>query len=279
MKKFKEGDIICGIFPKSFSGIKNDKYYWIHSNYNPNNRKYPTEGIIRLKNGWINNKHHDAMADNTYNVHIATKKDMSQLFKKGYVIRNTCFYKREWSDNISILKHGTIHIEFCALKSLKKQQFKTMKEIKIETPKGYIIDKEQSTFEKIIFKKIEKELPESWEELKKISGYYISTASNIKNYEYNTCNLNKNTFRTIQQAKSSIAMAQLSQLMYVYNDGWEANWGNANTKYILERVNNNNIGKSNHFREYQFLAFKTPEIRDKFLENFRDLIEEYFMIE
>lgn len=29
-----------------------------------------------------------------------------------------------------------------------------MKELKIEIPKGYEIDKEQSTFEKIIFKKI-----------------------------------------------------------------------------------------------------------------------------
>ena len=33
------------------------------------------------------------------------------------------------------------------------------KELKIEVPQGYEIDKENSTFEKIVFKKVEKELP------------------------------------------------------------------------------------------------------------------------
>lgn len=35
------------------------------------------------------------------------------------------------------------------------------KEFKIQMPEGYEIDKENSTFEKIVFKKIEKELPKS----------------------------------------------------------------------------------------------------------------------
>ena len=35
------------------------------------------------------------------------------------------------------------------------------KEFKIEVPDGYEVDKENSTFEKIIFKKVEKELPKS----------------------------------------------------------------------------------------------------------------------
>lgn len=49
------------------------------------------------------------------------------------------------------------------------------RELKIEVPDGYEIDKEKSTFEKIIFKKVEKELPKSWEELKIISGYYLDS--------------------------------------------------------------------------------------------------------
>lgn len=40
-----------------------------------------------------------------------------------------------------------------------------MKEIKVKIPKGYVIDKENSSFECIKFKKIEeKELPKTWEE-------------------------------------------------------------------------------------------------------------------
>ena len=39
-----------------------------------------------------------------------------------------------------------------------------MKELNIQIPEGYEVDKEQSTFEKIIFKKIETKLPKTWEE-------------------------------------------------------------------------------------------------------------------
>ena len=35
------------------------------------------------------------------------------------------------------------------------------KEMKIQVPEGYEIDRKNSTFEKIVFKKIEKELPKS----------------------------------------------------------------------------------------------------------------------
>ena len=43
-----------------------------------------------------------------------------------------------------------------------------MKHINIECPQGYEIDKEQSTFERIVFKEIKKGLPKKWEELEKI---------------------------------------------------------------------------------------------------------------
>ena len=40
------------------------------------------------------------------------------------------------------------------------------KEINISIPEGYEIDKEKSTFEKIVFKKIENKLPMSFDEMK-----------------------------------------------------------------------------------------------------------------
>ena len=46
------------------------------------------------------------------------------------------------------------------------------KEIKIEVPQGYVIDKEKSTFEKIVFKKIDNR-PKTWEEYCKLTkGIY-----------------------------------------------------------------------------------------------------------
>ena len=47
------------------------------------------------------------------------------------------------------------------------------KTLKITPPEGYEVDKEKSTFSEIIFKKIEPNLPMSWEELGVVKGYFI----------------------------------------------------------------------------------------------------------
>ena len=47
------------------------------------------------------------------------------------------------------------------------------KTIKITPPEGYEVDKEKSTFSEIVFKKLEPNLPMSWEELKEVKGYFI----------------------------------------------------------------------------------------------------------
>jgi len=122
-------------------------------------------------------------------------------------------------------------------------------------------------------KQSDNKLPKTWEELGKVSGHYIDgnsfgwTVPDIK-----TSNYNKNTFRTIAQAKASLALAQLSQLMFVYNEGWQPNWKDLyeNKRCIAFRENYINILKT--ITTQCFLAFKTPKIRDKFLENFEDLI-------
>ena len=53
------------------------------------------------------------------------------------------------------------------------------KELKIEVPEGFEIDREKSTFEKIVFKKVERDLPKRWEDLKTIKGYYVHIGSKI----------------------------------------------------------------------------------------------------
>lgn len=152
-----------------------------------------------------------------------------------------------------------------------------MKQLKIEVPEGYEIDREKSTFENIIFKKKDS-LPERWEDLKSISGYYVSSHSDVSfleegnfKYAYDP-NSYINTFVTREQAEASIAMAQLSQLMQVYNGSWEPDWRNAQeTKYtICFKEELIEINKAWIFRE--FLSFKEEKIRDKFLENFNELI-------
>lgn len=120
-------------------------------------------------------------------------------------------------------------------------------------------------------------LPKSWVELKTVEGYFIKEHSNIvPGYPCSTIENNKNVFATEKQAKSALAMAQLSQLMKVYNDGWVADWNNEDQiKYVIERLNNS-IRSNDYCVSYYFLSFKTAELRDEFLKNFELLIKEYF---
>lgn len=148
------------------------------------------------------------------------------------------------------------------------------KEFKIQVPEGYEIDKENSTFEKIVFKKIEKELPKSWRELNNITGYYVDKDGKVYNcINFSTDYCNKNVFPTEEEAEACLALAQLCQLRDRYNDGWKPDWKNdRQLKYIIE-IFYDDIVKRIYECRYKALAFKTEELRDKFLENFRDLIE------
>ena len=145
------------------------------------------------------------------------------------------------------------------------------KEINIIAPEGYEIDKENSTFEKIVFKKIN-ELPKTWEDLKYISGAFISNLSDIHTINsIETSHSAKNTFPTKELAKAALALAQLLQLRDRYNGDNEGFIFNKNNYCIS--VYNYNIDKSWNAQIQRVLAFRTKELGDEFYNNFKDLIE------
>lgn len=146
--------------------------------------------------------------------------------------------------------------------------------MKIQAPEGYEIDREKSTFEKIVFKKIERELPKTWENLKIINGFFVSNLSYIGKASDNciTVNQNRNIFPTKEEAKACLALAQLCQLRDRYNDGWKPDWTDNAEKYCIY-FNDNKLDISYSYSAHRVLIFKTVETRDKFLENFSDLIE------
>ena len=126
-----------------------------------------------------------------------------------------------------------------------------------------------------------KELPKSWEELIEITGYWVDDDSDInKKLWSGVClKIDKNIFKTEKQAKKALAMAQLSQLMAVYNDGWEPDWGDeVSCKYTIQR-DSSNIVTDIWRHGYKFLAFKSREIRDEFLKNFKPLIRQFFELD
>ena len=149
------------------------------------------------------------------------------------------------------------------------------KEFKIQVPEGYEIDRENSTFEKIVFKKIERDLPKRWEDLELICGFYVDSDSEICDCRssvlaFGEC---KNTFPTEEEAEACLALAQLCQLRDRYNDGWKPDWEDDEEQKHVMFIHREEICKETFFTVQQSLAFKTEELRDKFLENFRDLIE------
>jgi hypothetical protein len=147
-----------------------------------------------------------------------------------------------------------------------------MKHLKITPPEGYEIDKEMSTFEHIVFKPIQKQLPKSWEELDEIKGWYVDTGSGIEDKQVGTYRHNRNVFVTEEQAEAAVALAQLTQLREVYRQGWKPDWKDGSAKDVIEKYGGELVGDS-YFNRSFFLAFQSEEVRDQFLKNFRELIE------
>jgi hypothetical protein len=138
-------------------------------------------------------------------------------------------------------------------------------------------NEELQAFAKELYPELgKKQLPESWEELQEIEGYYLDSDSNVKdaNTGFSTHKRNKNVFANKEQAEASIAMAQLSQLMKVYNDGWEADWNNYNQLKYCIGFTRENLEIDNWIDYRHFLAFKDEETAELFIENFKELIKQ-----
>ena len=150
-----------------------------------------------------------------------------------------------------------------------------MKTLKINVPDGYEIDKEQSTFENIVFKEIKKELPKSWEEIEKLQGFFVSPNSRVRTTSDSAYIIehNRNIFVTREQAEASIALAKLSQLREVYRQGWTTDWENEMQKKWCIRFYKETLEIEDYCSTNYFFSFQKREIAQQFLENFRDLIE------
>lgn len=95
------------------------------------------------------------------------------------------------------------------------------KELKIQAPKGYEIDKENSTFERIKFKPIKKDI--TYEDVcntlfKNDTGYFIDQYGKI-----NFCNIDTNRFDANnasngRQLKRLLALNQLLNIAEYYNN-------------------------------------------------------------
>lgn len=97
------------------------------------------------------------------------------------------------------------------------------KNIKIDVPEGWEIDKENSTFENIVFKKKEEQLPTKLGDFKTLEGYYVDNCSKIQHYIGLPSIGNKNVWPTKELAEASLALCELVRYRDAWNKGWMPN--------------------------------------------------------
>lgn len=147
-----------------------------------------------------------------------------------------------------------------------------MKELNIQIPEGHEIDTDNSDLSKgeVVFK-VKPGLPDRWEDLGEIGGYYISGLAARGDSQLGQ---SKRVFATKELAKASIAIAQLSQLRAKAWGDWRPDWaGQEEVKHVIY-FDSGEITRGQRWGVEYFLAFPTPELRNEFLEKYRDLIEQ-----
>lgn len=122
------------------------------------------------------------------------------------------------------------------------------------TKSFYIEVAEGMEVDVLTFKKIEKELPNSWVDYIRhfsCSGAIIEFRETPKHHQ---------------------ALRKLELLRDCYNDGWVAEFSDyLRTKFCIY-LDDSNICSGNYTRKHHFLNFKTADLRDKFLKNFSEII-------
>ena len=142
------------------------------------------------------------------------------------------------------------------------------KELKIIPPIGYEIDKQKSTFEKIIFKKIP-ENPKTWEEycsLMKGKTMYYTNCNTITVSGFSDAH---DKFVNKKRAEQFIALGKLLQL----RDYWVQNSGFKYAIGIFTFGDGVIVTQECDINDYT-LTFPTQEMADKFITCFRDLIKQ-----
>lgn len=155
-----------------------------------------------------------------------------------------------------------------------------IKKLKINIPEGYEVDKEKSTFEEIVFKKINPlfELPKTWEEYCKYTRSYTSYYGDPTgdNPHETTFSEYYNEFSTKERVKQYVALGRLLQLRDYWVGDWKRNSNSFASIYTIynDEVRNTVVVKtygSNHP-----LTFPTKEMAEKFKECFGDLIKKAY---
>ena len=83
---------------------------------------------------------------------------------------------------------------------------------------------------------------------------------------------NFNGYPSYELAMAAESLQKLLFLRDYYNDGWQPDWNKCSTKYCIEQEGLD-ISAINQIYNSRVMCFETEEIRDKFLEEQKELLE------
>lgn len=144
------------------------------------------------------------------------------------------------------------------------------KELKVQIPEGYEIDKEKSTFENIVFKKVDNR-PKSWKEyLDKVNPIYFINKDGNSDYTVLPERLGENRlcFDNRELTEKVIAYAKLLALREEWIKGEKF-------KELKFNISLSDFGPTIFPTKLpaERLTFPTEEMADEFIKCFRDLLE------
>ena len=160
------------------------------------------------------------------------------------------------------------------------------KERRITAPEGCEIEKVEIVdgAAVVTFREKERKLPKSWEEFCEMfdvndAECYIDDFGRICNALDSKMGTSrhpeadKNWLPDRATAEAVLALCQLIQLRNCYNGDWVPDWTNcAKDKFVIDMYHGD-VTTDSYSSAMSFLYFKTEELRDEFLSNFRPLIE------
>lgn len=115
-------------------------------------------------------------------------------------------------------------------------------------------------------------LPKTWDEYCIKHGEEGDKIKASLNTAYTT--INKYTFSDYKQAQAHVALMKLHLLRDEYRQGWKPDWRNVNeSKFVIKMVANE-LSINNYGITRYSLSFQDEKRADKFLTNFRELIEQ-----
>lgn len=164
-----------------------------------------------------------------------------------------------------------------------KTEINMERNLKLTIEQAQKIYKEQPSMRELLLTSFTKEELEGvilryWVEIGEKSGFYIGSDSMIYSHLGGKDIAEFNVFATKEQAKSALAMAQLSQLMKDLGDECNVDWTKIGVgKSCIKRIGHK-LYVETAGEYYYFLAFKTREVALAFMRKHEQLIKDYFMI-